>query len=127
MEAVVDQGLAVGLGVPALEGLGEGLALALDAEVDVARCPATGRRALAGLEVVDRDRAAERHVEMRVWVDAARQHVLSRRVDRPLGRDVEIGADQQNPLALDEDVRDEVVGGGDDAPSPDQDRHRSGV
>jgi hypothetical protein len=59
-----------------------------------------------------------------VRVDAARQDVLAGRVDRPLRRDVEIGADQRDPLALDEDVRDVVVGGGDDAASTDQDRHR---
>ena len=33
----------------------------------------------AGLEVVGRRRAAERHVEVRVDVDAARQDVLARR------------------------------------------------
>ena len=35
------------------------------------------------------DRAAERHVEMRVRVDAARQHVLAGGVDHPVGREVE--------------------------------------
>ena len=124
VEAVVDQCLAVRLRVPSLEGLRERLALSLDAEVHVAGRAAAGRRPLAGLEVVDRDRAAERHVEMGVRVDAARQDVLPARVDRPFGRDVEVGADERDALALDEDVGDEVVGGGDDAPSADQDGHR---
>jgi hypothetical protein len=62
-----------------------------------------------------------------VRVDAARQDVLAARVDRPLGRNVEVGADQRDALALDQDVRQVVVGGGDDAPSADQDRHRSRV
>ena len=124
VEAVVDQRLSVRLGVPDLERLRERLAPALDAEVHVARRSPAGGRALTRLEVVDRDGAAERHVEMRVRVDAARQDVLAGGVDRPVGRDVEIGADERDPLALDEDVRDELVGGGDDAPSTDQDRHR---
>src|SRR4029078_4941268 len=72
----------------------------------------------------DRDRAAERHVEVRVRVDTARQHVLAGRVYRPVGGDVELGADECDPLALDEDVGDVVVGGGDDTPSANQDRHR---
>ena len=124
VEAVVDQRLSVRLGVPDLERLRERLAPGLDAEVHVARRSPAGGRALTRLEVVDRDGAAERHVEMRVRVDAARQDVLAGGVDRPVGRDVEIGADERDPLALYEDVRDELVGGGDDAPSTDQDRHR---
>ena len=61
---------------------------------------------------------------MRVRVDAARQDVLAGGVDRPVGGDVEVGADQRDALALDEDVGDVVVGRGDDASSTDQDRHR---
>ena len=75
--AHVDQLLALGLRVPVVERLGEGLALALDAEVDVGGRAAERRRGLARLDVVDRDRAAERHVEVRVRVDAARQQVLA--------------------------------------------------
>ena len=125
VEAVVDQRLAVRLRVPALERLGERLALSLDAEVDVAGRAAARRGPLARLEVVDRDRAAERHVEMRVRVDAARQDVLAaaRRSSRSAATSRSV-ADQRDALALDEDVGDVVVGGGDDAPSPDQDRHR---
>ena len=41
--------------------------------------------------------------------------------------DVELGADQRDAFALDEDVSDEVVGGGDEASSTNQDRHRSRV
>ena len=57
-------------------------------------------------------------------VDAARQDVLAGRVDRPVSGDVELGADECDPLAFDEDVGDVIVGGGDDAPSTDQSRHR---
>ena len=75
--------------MPGLERLAETLALPLDAEVDVARRPAERRRPLAGLEVVDSDRAAEGHVQMGMRVDATRQHVLSGRIDRLVGLHVE--------------------------------------
>ena len=38
------------------------------------------------LEIVGRRRAAERHVEMRVHVDAAGEDVFAGRVDDPVGR-----------------------------------------
>jgi hypothetical protein len=91
VEAVVDQRLPVRLRMPSFERFCERLALALDAEVDVAGRAAAGSGSLARLEVVDRDRAAEGHVQIGVGVDAARQHVLARGVDRPVGGDVEIG------------------------------------
>jgi hypothetical protein len=50
-----------------------------------------------------------------VRVDAPRQHVLARRVDDAVRRDVERLADQGDPLAFDVDVADVVVRGGDDA------------
>ena len=118
--AVVDHGLALALGVPGLERLGEALPLPLDHEVDVAGRAAEGRRGLARLDVVDRDRAAEGHVEVGVRVDAARQDVPARRVDDLVGRHVERGADEGDPLAVDEDVGDVVVGRGDDAAVLDQ-------
>ena len=93
--------------MPAGERLGERLALPLDAEVDVARGAAEGRRGLPGGDVVDRDRAPERHVEMRVRVDRAREHELAGGVDHPIGVDIERRSDQRDPLTLDEDVGDE--------------------
>ena len=81
VEAVVDQRLSFALRVPDRERVAEGLALALDAEVDVRRRAAERRRGLARLDVVDRRLAAPRHLEVRVRVDAARQHVLAGRVD----------------------------------------------
>ena len=80
---------------------------ALDAEVDVAGRAAERRGGLARGDVVDRDRAAERHVEMGVRVDRAREHELAGRVDHAVGVDVERRADQRDPLALDVDVGDE--------------------
>ena len=58
------------------------LAAVLDREVDDRRRAAERGGDRAGLEVVGRRRAAERHVEVRVDVDAAGQHVLARRVDQ---------------------------------------------
>ena len=103
-----------------VERLAEGRALRLDDEVDVRGRPAERRRGLAGLDVVDRGRAAERHVEVRVRVDAARQQVLAARVDDPVGLLVERLADERDRLVLDEDVRDVVVGRGHDAAALDQ-------
>ena len=79
--AHVDDLFAVRLPPPLVESLGEGGALRLDDEVHVARGPAEGCGGLAGLHVVDGDRAPEGHVEMRVRVDAAWEDVLPVRVD----------------------------------------------
>ena len=95
----------------------------LDAEVDVARRAAERGGGLSRRDVVDRHRPAERHVEMRVRVDAAREDVLARGVDDPIGVDVERLADHRDPLAVDVDVADVVVGGRDDPPALDQCRH----
>jgi hypothetical protein len=122
--AHVDHLLAFGLRLPLVDRLAEGRALGLDDEVDVAGRPAERGRRLSRLDVVDRHRAAERHVEVRVRVDAARQHVLAARVDDAVRADVERLADQGDPLAFDVDVADIVVRGGDDAPALDQNRHR---
>jgi hypothetical protein len=89
----------------------------------VARRPAERRRGLPRLDVVDRDRAAKRHVEMRVRIDAARKHVLARGVDHLVGLDVERLADQRHGLVLDEDVCRVVVGRRHDAAAFDQNRH----
>ena len=62
-------------------------------EVDVARRASERGGRLTGLDVVDRDRPAERHVEMRVRIDAAGQDVPARRVDHTVRVDVERLAD----------------------------------
>src|SRR5205814_9777179 len=83
--AHVDHLHTVRLGAPLVERLGEGRALRLDDEVDVGGGAAEGRGGLAGLDVVDRDGAAEGHVQVRVRVDGARGDVLAARVDRLAG------------------------------------------
>ena len=57
--------------------------------------PAERRRDGAGGEVVARDRAAEEHLDVRVRVDRARDHVLAAGVDHLVGGDVERLADQR--------------------------------
>ena len=121
--AHVDHLLAVGLRLPVGEGVAEARALRLDAEVDVAGRAAEGGRRLARLDVVDRDRSAEGHVEMRVRVDAAGQHVLAGCVDHLVCWVVERFADQGDPLAVDEHVGDIVVRRRDDAAILDQHGH----
>src|SRR5205085_3219155 len=112
-----------GLAAPFLDRVGERRALRLDDEIDVASRAAERGRGLAGLDVVDRDRAAEGHVQVRVRVDTAWQHVLPGRVDRPVGLHVERLADQRDALVLDVDVTGVVVRRGDDSAALDQDRH----
>ena len=60
---------------------------------------------------------------MRVRVDAAGQHVLARGVDHLVGLHVERLADQRDRLVLDVEIRDVIVGGGDDATAANQNRH----
>ncbi len=123
--AHVDHLLAVRLSAPLLEGLCERVPLGLDDEVDVARGAAERCGSLPGFDVVDRHRSAERHVEMRVRIDAARQHVLARRVDHLVGLHVERLADQGDRLVVDVEIRDVVVGRGDDATIANQNRHHA--
>ena len=70
---------------PVVERVPHRLAAVLDGEVDEAGGAAERGGDRAGLEVVGRVGAAERHVEVRVHVDAAGHHVLARGVDRALG------------------------------------------
>ena len=92
--AHVDHLLAVRLAAPLLDRVRERGALWLDDEVDVAGRSAERRGRLPRLDVVDRHRAAERHVEMRMWVDAAGKHVLPGCIDYSLGLDIERLADE---------------------------------
>ena len=82
------------------------------------------RRLVAGADVVDRHRPAERHVEVRVRVDEPRQDELPRCVDRRVRRDVQVLAEEGDPLAVHEDVADVVVGRRHDTAALDQHGHR---
>ena len=77
--------------MPDVERLAQGRALGLDGEVDVHGGAAERRRLVAGEEIVRRDRAAEGHVQVRMYVDPAGDDILAARVDRrvagqPAGR-----------------------------------------
>ena len=69
------------------------------------------------------DGAAERHLDVRVRVDRARDDVLPGRVDHLVGRDVERLTDQRDGAVVDVHVTDVVVGRGDDTAAFDQDGH----
>ena len=108
VEAVVDDGVALGLGVPRVEAGAQALALRLDREVDDARRPAERRRARPRLERVLGERAAERQLHVGVDVDRARDDVLARRVDGLVGRRParrQARPDLRDRLAVHEDVR----------------------
>ena len=71
MERVVGHGFAIGLFHPRVEGMAQRLAFVLNREIDQRGRAAEGRGARAGLEIVGAGGAAERHVQMRMHVDAA--------------------------------------------------------
>jgi hypothetical protein len=125
VERVVDQRAPFGLGVPGVERLPERAALLLDREVDDGGGAAVGRRQRARLEVVDRARAAERHVEMGVRVDAARDDVLALGVDGAIGLpELGPGRHQRRDLAvLDPQVGGEGVRRGDAGAVGDEGAH----
>ena len=107
VEAVVGDGVALGLRVPRVEALAQGLALRLDREVDDRRRAAEGRRPGAGLERVLGERPAERQLHVGVDVDRARDDVLAGRIDRLVGRHPgarQVGSDGGDRLAVDQDV-----------------------
>ena len=86
VEAVVDVRGALGPALPLLERRAQAARVHLQREVDDAG-RAAGRRGLrAGVVVVDAPGAAERHREVRVVVDRARQHEAAGGVDRPRRR-----------------------------------------
>lgn len=119
VEGVVDGAVAVGLGVPGVEPFAQGAAHALDREVDDGGGAAPGGGPGAGLEGVGGVRPAERHLHVGVPVDAARDDVLARRVDPPVGAPAlggvgSVGGEGGDPATLDEHVGVDLVGRGDD-------------
>ena len=122
VEAVVDvRGAGCAL-LPLVERGLQPAALLLDHEVDDARRPAGRGRAGAGVVVVDRARAAERHRHVRVVVDQARQDEAAGRVD-----DLRVGvpdvADGDDLLPVDQDVGNRRVAGGHDRAAADERSH----
>ena len=108
-------------------GVMQRLAAVLDREVDDRRRAAERRGARAGLEVVGRGRAAERHVHVGVDVDAAGQHVLAGGVDHLVdvgGGDVERHADDGDLLVLDQHVARVLIDRGDNRAVLDQCSHQ---
>ena len=127
VEAVVGDGVALGLGVPGVEPLAQRLAARLDGEVDDRRRPAEGRRPGPGLERVLGERPAERQLHVGVDVDGARDDVLARGVDRLVGGHAggrEAGTDRGDRLAVDQDVGGVRAVRGDDGAVRDQRAHR---
>ena len=126
MEADVDDRLrTLDLLVVVRQRFGKGRAGRLHAEVDQRRRAAERSRHGPGREVVARDGAAERHLEVRVRVDRTRHDDHSGGVDDLVGLDVERVAHEGDRLALDVDVTPVVVGGGDDTAALDQHGHGS--
>jgi hypothetical protein len=98
-------GAAFGLLPPGVERVAHARAARLDGEIDDGGGAAERRRARAGFEIVARRGAAERHVEVRVGVDAAGDHVHAGGVDHlRSGADSGMPARPRDALALNQDV-----------------------
>ena len=128
VEPVIDGAVAACLLVPRLEAGGQGGTLLLDGEVEDRGGATPGRCGGAGLERVRRERAAERHLHVRVHVDATGDHVLPRCVDdagatrNGRRRVVGIGRQQgDDALALDHDGGRQRACRGDDGAVHDDD------
>ena len=113
VEAVVHVRGALGAAHPLLERRAQATRLHLQREVDEAGRAARGRGLRAGVVVVRGRSAAERHREVRVVVDRAREHEAARGVQH-LGVDALEAADAGDRLAVDEDIREDGVDGGHD-------------
>ena len=117
VEGVVDGAVAFGLAVPIGERRVHVAAGVLHGHVDDRRDATPRRGARAGLERVAGVRAAERHLHVRVHVDAAGDHVLAGGVDDPI--DALVGevagrAERGHGLVGDQHVLGDHAGGRDD-------------
>ena len=116
VKRVVADGLARRFLHPCIESSAQGLALVLDGEVDERGGSAERSGACAGFKIIGAGGAAERHVEMRVYINAAGQNVLPFGVDyllHVLAR--KTLADGFDFAATDGDVAGVSVGRGDHA------------
>ena len=126
VEAVVDDGVALGLRMPRIQAGAERCPARLDGEVDDRRRPAERRGPRPRLERVLREGAAERQLHVGVHVDRARDDPGAGGGDRLVGGDArtrQVAPDVRDRLAVDQDVR--VVGaiGRDDGAAADQGAH----
>ena len=83
VEGVVDGGFVMRLLHPGVEGVPQRLPFVLNREVDQRSSAAECRGNGAGLKVVGGLGSAERHVEMRVDIDAARKQQMIAGIDGP--------------------------------------------
>jgi hypothetical protein len=123
VEAVVDGRLALGLLHPRFPRVMERLSFVLNREVDDGGGAAESGGDGAGFEIVGGGGAAERHVHVRVHVDAAWEHVLAPGVDDLVGRHGQRRPDGRDFLAIDEHVSGVLIRCGDDRAVFDQDAH----
>ena len=123
VETVIHRRFPVGLFVPVFDGLVQALALALNDEIYVAGGAAERRRFVAGVKVVGRDRAAERQFEMGMHVNAAGRDPFAGRVYHVRAVGGQVAANQDNLLAVNQQVRRISVGGGDQGAVFDQGFH----
>jgi hypothetical protein len=104
VKAVIDSCFTFGFLVPVVDSFKERLAFVLYGKVDDARRAAVCGGDSARAEIVRSFGAAERQLQMRVWIDTAGDYEFSTCVDHVIGFHVESGADHRDALVLDEDV-----------------------
>ena len=112
VEPVIDHRLAVGALPPVVERMTHRAPAVLNREVDDAGRSAEGSRDSARLEIVRRRRAAKRHIEMGMDIDAAGNDVLARRIDRAIRLETmrrKVFPDRGDDAAIAVHIRDIVV------------------
>ena len=121
VEAVIDARPAFRLFPPGVQGLPHPRAPGLDGEIDDGRGAAERRGPCPGLEVIRGGGAAEGHVQVRVGVNAAGDHVEAGSLDDLVrGLCGNPRADFLDALSVDQDVRAHGVFRGDDRPISNQ-------
>jgi len=120
VQAVVDDGLALGLPPPLVARRGERAAHRLHRKVDDRRRPAEGRGAGPGLKVIRRKRPAERQLHVGVDIDATGDDELAGRVDLLRAAGGEASSDLRDLLAVHEHVGFIRIGRGHDGPAGDE-------
>ena len=113
METVINNGLAFGLVMPGVKPLRHRLAMRVGGIINNRGRAAAGRRHRAGREIVAGTDVAERHVEMRMHVNAAGQQIASGQIKRLCVGHIKMAANLLNDTVSREHIRIQRLRGGD--------------
>jgi hypothetical protein len=124
VKAVINGSLALGLGVPAIQALGQGLPLVLHSEVYDRGRPAMRGGNCPGAKIIRRLRSPERQLHVRMRVNAARDNQLPLRLNHPVSLHLKPRPDHGNDFTLNQHVRPVIIHGRHDPPVTNQRSHR---